>query len=225
MKNNILKLSLILLISQNAHADFWGGDIPLLTKIVANTLETLHQLQSQTSIMKNEMAGIEDRINRIATIAEVVQPSQWEQWKNPDEAIKRLNLIYQTLPKEYRSAKSDEIESEIYKAMNLVARVGASTHTTFLSGKELEARGANSSPGVAQKLTASGVGTLVAIDSQNQVILSHITSLIAQSLADANEKENRGVIAKGQCFNGIFESLGSQDGKFSTHAFPSGVNP
>jgi len=224
MRNKILIVTLVLFSAQNVKADLWGGDLPLLHQIITNTLGTLNQLRTQTSMMRSEMAGIEDRIYRIATIADIVQPSQWDQWKNPEEAIKRLNLIYQTLPKEYRSAKSDEIESEISKALNLVARVGTSTHTTFLSGKELEARGANSSPGVAQKLTASGIGTLVTIDTQNQVILSHITSLIAQSLAEANEKENRGVISKGQCFNGIFENLGAHDGKFSTHAFPAGVS-
>ena len=221
MKRKLFALSLILFLAQSARADFWGGDIPLLGKIVANTLATLHQLESQTSMLRDETAGIQDRIFRISTIAEVIQPSQWDQWKDPKEALKRLKLIYETLPKEYHSEKSDEIENEISEAMNLVSRVGPGAHTTFLSGKELEQRGANSSPGVAQKLTASGVGTLVAMDAQNQVLLSHITSLLAQTLADANEKEVRGVITKKQCFTGVSENLRAHDGKFSTHVFPT----
>jgi hypothetical protein len=170
------------------------------------------------------MAGINDRIYRIQTISDMVQPGQWDKWKNPREALNRLQIIYSTLPKEYRSEKSDQIEVEISEAMNLIARVAPGATSTFQSGKELESRGANSSPGVAQKLTASGVGSLVAIEAQNQVIQSHIVSLLAQSLADANEKETRNVVSKGQGFTNVKENLGSHDGKFSTHVFPKEMN-
>jgi hypothetical protein len=224
MKRELFALPIILFTAQSARADFWGGDLPLLAQIVTNTLQTLNQLQNQTALLNEEMSGVTDRIYRIGTIAEVVQPSQWDQWRNPGEALKRLKLIYETLPKEYRSPKSDEIEADIATAMDLVSRVGPGANTTFLSGKELEQRGADSSPAVAAKLTASGVGTLVAVDSQNLVIQSHITCLLAQMLADANEKEARGVISKGQGFSGVSQNLGPNDGKFSSHVFPAGLN-
>lgn len=41
--------------------------------------------------MEDEMSGIKDRIDRIRTINDLIQPSQWDQWKqNPEEAIRRL---------------------------------------------------------------------------------------------------------------------------------------
>lgn len=215
----IFLLSLTLLFSTPAKADFWGGDLPLLAQIVTNTLQTLQQLRTQTGLLQDEMEGIKDKIHRIQTISDVVQPSEWEEWKDPKEAIRRLQLIYRTLPKEYRSAKADEIEATITRAMNLISRVGPEARTTFLSGKELERRGADASPGVAQKLTASGVGTLVAMEAQSQVIQSHITGILAQMLADANEKEARMVVSKGESFTEISRSLGPDDGKFSTHVF------
>jgi hypothetical protein len=215
----IFLLSLALLFSTPAKADFWGGDLPLLAQIVTNTLQTLQQLRTQTGLLQDEMEGIKDKIHRIQTISDVVQPSEWEEWKDPKEAIRRLQLIYRTLPKEYRSAKADEIEATISRAMNLISRVGPEARTTFLSGKELERRGADASPGVAQKLTASGVGTLVAMEAQSQVIQSHITGILAQMLADANEKEARMVVSKGASFTEISKSLGPDDGKFSTHVF------
>jgi hypothetical protein len=87
----------------------------------------------------------------------------------------------------------------------------------------MERRGADASPGVAQKLTASGVGSLIALQAQTQVIESHITSLLSQMLADANEKESRSIVSKAAGFSGMSESLGSDDGRFSTHASPFGV--
>lgn len=218
-------LVLFLLLPLNARADFWGGDLPLLAEIVTNTLNTLHELQNQSELMQDELRGIKDKIIRIRTISEIVQPSQWDEWKNPQEAIKRLQQIYYTLPKEYRSQKSDTIESELSNAMNLIARLRPESETTFRSGKELEQDGVNASPGLAQKLTASGTGTLVSLAAQSQVIQSHITRLLAEMLADANEKENRAVVSQGQSFSNVSESLNQQDGKFSSHIMAWGTNP
>jgi hypothetical protein len=218
-----MKKYLIILLftfSSNAKADLWGGDLPLLAQIVTNTLYTLYELQRQSTLLQDEMSGIKDKINRIQTISEVVQPASWEKWKDPAEAVRRLKTIYYTLPKEYRSEKSDQIEAEISKAMNLVSRVSPEATTTFHSGKELERRGADASPGVAQKLTASGVGTLVALESQSQVMQSHIASLLAQMLASANERESREVVSKGAAFQNVSQGLGNGDSRFSSHVLP-----
>jgi hypothetical protein len=218
-------IPVLLLVSTTARADLFGGDLPLLAQIVMNTLQTLSQLQQQTGIMQDEMSGIRDRIYRIQTISDMIQPSSWDQWKDPGEALRRLRTIYQTLPKEYRSEKSDQIEAELSQALNLVARVTPEARTTFQSGKEMERRGADASPGVAQKLTASGVGTLISMEAQSQIIQSHITNLLAQMLAEGNEKENRLVVSKGASLNSVSKNLGTDDGRFSTHVFHGRMLP
>jgi hypothetical protein len=199
----------------NAKADLWGADLPLLAEIVFNTLHTMMELEQQTQHLNDELAGIKDRINRIRTISDVVQPSEWEKWKDPREALKRLRIVYHAIPKEYRSEKYDQIEHELANAMNLVARVRPEATTTFKSGKELEQRGADASPGVAQKLTASGVGTLIAMESQSQVIQSHITSLLAQMLAEGNERETRAVVSRGGSFKSFSTNLSQSESQFS----------
>lgn len=208
----------------SAKADLFGGDLPLLTQIVMNTLHTMYELQRQSELMNDEMRGIKDRINRIRTIAEVVQPSEWDKWKDPREAVNRLRMVYHTIPKEYRSEKYDQIENELAKAMNLVARVGPETATTFNSGKEMERRGADASPGVAQKLTASGIGTLIALESQSQVIQSHITSLLAQMLAEGNERETRSVVSRGSSFKSFSVNLSQKESQFSAVVLRKGTN-
>lgn len=211
----LILVVLMFIAPMHARADLFGGDLPLLAQIVTNTLHTMIELERQSRYMNDELAGIRDRIYRIQTIADVVQPSEWSKWKDPREALNRLRLIYHTIPKEYRSAKYDNLESEISEAMNLVARVRPETTTTFKSGKEMERRGADASPGVATKLTASGVGTLIALESQSQVIQSHITSLLAQMLAEGNEKETRAVVTKGQSFKSFASNLSQTESRFS----------
>jgi hypothetical protein len=224
MKNSFFILLFIAFfcLPNEAEADLWGQDLPLLAQIVTNTLQTLHELERQTSILRDEMAGIRDRVNRMRTISELVQPTQWEQWRDPAEALRRLERIYYTLPKEYRSEKSDAMEEELSRAMSAISKVSGEAKATFLSGKELERKGAEASPGVAQKLTASGTGTLVAMAAQSQVIESHITSLLAQMLATANEKEARGLVSKGQGLSGVSENLSQKEFTFSSRALSIG---
>ena len=173
------------------------------------------ELEKQTEYWNDEMAGIHDRIDRIQTIANIVNPSDWNKWKDPREALQRLQAIYQTMPKEYRNEKSDTIETELSTSMNLVARLQPETESSFRSGKELERRGADASPGVAQKLTASGVGSLVSIQSQSLAVQSHITSLLAQILADANEQETRAVATRGSSFRFFAANLSQSEFRFS----------
>lgn len=213
---------LIALTPLKSKADLWGADLPLLAEIVFNTLHTMNELQQQTQYMNDELEGIRDRIDRIKTIADVVQPSTWEKWKDPAEALRRLQTIYYNIPNEYRTEKYDAINDELSRAMNMISRVSSGATTTFKSGKELERRGADASPGVAQKLTASGVGTLIAAESQSLVIQSHITSLLTQMLAEGNERETRAVVSRGTSYSSIAKNLSDQDGKFSTHVLSQG---
>lgn len=213
------------LLPHQSKADLWGADLPLLAEIVFNTLHTMIELEQQTQYMNDELAGIKDRIDRIKTIADVVQPSTWDKWKEPQEAIRRLQIIYYNIPKEYRSEKYDAIDDELTKAMNMISRVSAGANTTFASGKELERRGADASPGVAQKLTASGVGTLIAAESQSLVIQSHITSLLAQMLAQGNERETRAVVTRGTSYSHMAGNLDQKHARFSTHVLSLKVSP
>jgi hypothetical protein len=222
LKKLIVVFAFIFLPFQ-ARADFWGGDLPLLAEIVFNTLHTMMELEKQSEHWSDAMAGIKDHINRLQTIASVVEPSTWEKWKDPREAVERLRIIYHTIPREYRSEKYDSIESELANAMNLVARLRPATESSFNSGKELERRGADASPGVAQKLTASGVGSLVTIQSQSLAIQSHITSLLAQILAEANEKETRAVASRGGSFKYFASTLSQNERRFSRLVLGSGA--
>lgn len=225
MRKLIIICSLMLLPFSKAKADFWGGDLPLLAEIVTNTLHTMMELQKQNEYWSDQMAGVRDKIDRIRTISEMVQPSSWDQWKDPQEALRRLKNIYYTMPKEYRSEKAEIVENELSRAMNMISRLRPEAQTTFASGKELERRGADASPAVAQKLTASGVGTLIAVESQTQIIQSHITSLLSQMLADANERESRSVASKGTNFSWFSNTLSQIDNKFSSQVMAFRVAP
>ena len=203
------------MLAPQVHADSFGGDIVYLVQIVHNTLDTLNALRKQNNYWNEDLAGINDKIERLQTIAHLVQPSSWKKWRNPREALRRLKLIYDTMPAQYHNRKSDLIEGEISDAMTLVSQISPDAKAAFQSGKQLERRGEDASPGVAEKLTASGVGSLLTVQSQSLVLESHITSLLAQMLAQANEKETRAVVSRGQSLHSISQNLSPLHDTFS----------
>lgn len=226
MKKWLLAPAFMLFITAKpARADLWGGDIPLLIEIVANTLQSLTQLMEQTELLEDQMAGIKDQINRIKTIERLVNPSNWNEWKDPAVALRRLREIYYTIPDEYRTPKADAFESEMTKAMELSAKMTDEAKSTFLSGKELERRGADASPGVAAKLTASGVGTMISLQAQSQVAQSQMVSLLTQMLAEGAEKESRNLVSTGTNFKNLGEALQGKDKKMSTLIVPLRMEP
>lgn len=206
-------VSFLVLGSSVAKADLWGGDLPLLAQIVTNTMNTLMELQKQSQLLQDQMDGVNDKIDRVEAIKDIVESTTWDQWKDPVQALSKLQRIYYQIPKEFRSEKSELVEREIAQAMNLVAKIKRDTKSAYDSGKELERRGADASPGVAEKLTASGVGTLISQQAQAQVIQSQIASLLGQILAAGNEQENRAIVSQGTALQNI--ATASRQGLFS----------
>ncbi len=213
IKYFVLGLLMVGELPQQARADFWGGDIPLLIEVVSNTLNTLNQLKDQSEMMRRELRGIDDKIHRLTTIKELIRPKDLELWKNPKEAAKRLRDIYLTLPPEFRTEKSDDIEKRISEAMSVAGVLAESAKPAFDSGKQLEKDGLEVGPAVANKMAASGVGTLVALQSQNQVAQATIISLLSQMIAEDGSKE----AAKLKSQAKEFKSLGSGMTGFSKH--------
>ena len=189
--NITLGTLLSLSISMPTRADLWGGDIPLLIEVVSNTLNSLEELRSQTSMMSKELRGLDDKITRLKSIKEIIGPSDLSPWKDPIEAISRLKKIYSLMPPEFRTEASDELEARLSQSMSLASNLVENAKPAFESGKQLETDGLEVGPAVANKMTASGVGTLVALQSQNQVAQATIISLLSQEIALNSSKEVR----------------------------------
>jgi hypothetical protein len=103
---------------------------------------------------------------------------------------------------------------------------------TFLGGAAKGALGGalvggatNASPGVAAKLTASGVGTMISLQAQSQVAQSQMVSLLTQMLADGAEKESRKLVSTGTNFKNLGEALQGEDKKMSTLIVPLRMEP
>ncbi len=208
MKTKIVFFATWLIFSAKpARADMFGADIPLLIEIVSNTLSTLGELRDQSELLKRELRGIDEKIKRLKAIKEIIAPDDLDKWKDPKEALRRLRDIYHTLPPEFKTEKSDSIERRIAEAMSVSGNLISNSRSAFDSGKQLEKEGLEVGPAVANKLTASGIGTLVTLQSQNQVAQAQIISLLSQMIAESGSKEAARLEAQSKEFKSVGKSL------------------
>ena len=208
----IILITLLVFSSLQVQA-FWGGDIPLLIKIVTNTMRTFKQLRDQTSLLKKQMQGIDDIIRRFDSISKIANPENLDEWKDPKEAARRLERIYYTLPPEFRTEKSDQMARQLSNAMNTASLMMESAQESFESGKQLETKALHVGPAVAEKMAASGIGTLVALESQNQVAQATMVSLITQLVAENGAKEASRIKSQAQNFKSTSSALSGFAGK------------
>lgn len=205
-----------------ARADLFGGDVAVLAKILVETIKQVRELQKQSDLLEDELRGINDRIRRLTAIKEIIQGTSSEEWKNPAKAVRRLSDIYYTLPPELRTKKADAVESELRRAVDLATRITNSAGDAHRTGADLEKDALGKSPGVAQKLTASGVGSLIELSAQNQVAQGTIISLLTQVVAESSDRSARELSGRSMAYGDVSRTLPTSNG-FSTKLHPPGV--
>ncbi len=206
-----------------ARADLFGGDVAVLVKILVESINQLNELRRQSQLMEDEMRGVRDTIRRLTAIKEIVQGTDSSEWKDPRKAVRRLSDIYYTLPPEIRTKKADAVEAEIRRAMDIATRITNSAGDAYKTGADLERTALNKSPAVSQKLTASGVGSLIELQAQNQVAQGTIIGLLTQMVAETTDSNARQMAGRSAAFMDVSQSL-SPRGSFSSKIRPPEVS-
>ncbi len=94
-----------LLQVRTAHADFWGGDLPLLAQILANSIQQLAQLQSilgngqdTLSLLREVNRGMRDALQLIRTANQTLRPGALSDLNDLDQVLSKVEQIYGKVP-------------------------------------------------------------------------------------------------------------------------------
>ena len=197
MKRFILTIFCIFLISfPKAHADLFGGDVAVLTQILANAIKQLTELKSivdasegNLELLREINRGINDAMQMIETISPYIDPGLYRELQKISDAIRHIEGIYGVVApsKEYKvqsdtdhiAAEAITLNTNIYKYAELIDDIG----------EQIKSYSKVASPGGAQKLTAQSLGVLLHV--QNESLRAQATGLKlqAQSLAVQNKKD------------------------------------
>lgn len=189
-------MSLLLLSTQPARADLWGGDVAVLVQILANALQQLAQLKqildtgkSNLELIREINRGINDSLNMVRTVYPDIDPGIYKDWQSVQDAVNKLETIYGIASPSLNQRVYRDTDQNVAEAVQLNNSIYEYTKQIDEIGEAIKQVSHDVSPGGAQKLTAQTLGVMLHVMNQNLRTQATGLKLQAQSMALQNKKD------------------------------------
>jgi hypothetical protein len=191
----LLACLLTLFVAKPSKADLFGGDVAVLTSILANAIQQLNQLQGivatgtdSLNLLKDIHKGINDSLNLLKTI-NPADPGTYSDWMQAYDAIRKLKQLYGETIDSPESGIQNDADQSVAEAIALNNSIYRQAEQTDVIGEQVKDYSHSTSPDGAQKLTAQTLGVMIHV--LNSSVRAQATSLKlqAQNLAIQNRKD------------------------------------
>jgi hypothetical protein len=195
-KVKMLFCACLILFGNSARADMFGGDVVVLTQILANAVQQLVQLkalldtgQNSLDLMRDINRGINDSLNIIRTANPNSDPGIYKNWSQISEALRQVETIYGAVSNSKETTVQKDTDQQVAEAIRLNNSLYDYTREIDEIGETIKSQSHNVSPGGAAKLTTQTLGIMLHV--QNASLRAQATSLKlqAQSIAIQNRKD------------------------------------
>lgn len=191
----ILFLSVVLCGPMNvARADLFGGDVAVLTQILAQAIMQLQQLRQLFGTARENLQlieeinrGINDSLNILRTIDPNIDPGIYKDWTNAAEAIRRLQSIYGVVGTNPDAQAQRDTDQGVAEAITFSNSLYKYTRDFDELSEQIKSASHAVSPGGAQKLTAQTLGLMIQVLNQN--LRAQAVTMKVAGLALANENK------------------------------------
>lgn len=228
MKRRILAFVPILLLGfpSSVRADMWGMDLPLLTQLVANSIQQIMQLRAlinsgedSLELMRDINRGVNDSLQVLRTINPNADPGIYKDWQSVDDAMKKLEAIYGIIVSSKDSRVQRDTDTVVSEAVSLNNQIYGYTHDIDLIGEEIKEYSHEVSPGGAQKLTAQTLGIMLHVMNQSLRTQGEGLKIQAQMLALQNKREKESTAAQLATSNELETAMKKERVTFSVPRF------
>ena len=177
-------------------ADLFGGDVMVLSQILANAIQQLAQLRSlldngrdNLSLIRDINRGINDSLNLIRTISPNTDPGLYKDWEKVSDALTKIENLYGIVIDSKDARVQKDADQSVAEAVALNNSIYKYTKSIDEIGELIKAQSHAVSPGGAAKLTAQSLGVMLTL--QNEMLRTQGTGLKlqAQALALQNRKD------------------------------------
>ncbi len=186
----------LIILPQRARADFWGGDVVVLTQILAQAIETVMQLKSildngadTLNLLRDVNSGVRSGLDVIRILNPKFNAGVYGDLRDPSSVLRALQDVYGKVPQgmdqDLITAQDQSVAEVISMNRNLY---------DYADGVDLE-RGRILfhaqvvSPQGAAKLQNQALGVLIGVTTQLLRTQSQMLKIMAQNLAYDNRKE------------------------------------
>ena len=183
---------------RTAFADFFGGDLPLLTQIVVNTLQQLSKLQDiigqgQESIdlVKDINRGIRDAMDIMSTMNSTLSPGILSDLQKLEQVLATVEDLYGRIPKTPNAELQRTTDITVAEGIHLHNEAFRYADKVDPEAERIKVYAKEVNPLGAGKLSAQALGVLIHV--MNQILRTNaaILKLQSEQLALQNRKEKQ----------------------------------
>lgn len=219
-------VGLISITPVNSRADFFGGDVLILTQILANAIQQLIQLrqmlntgEDSLNLMRDINKGINDSLNLIRTVYPNADPGIYSQWDKVQQAITGIQSIYGTVVPSPEAPIQRDTDQSVAEAIALNNSIYKYSRDIDEIGEAIKISSHSVSPGGAQKLTAETLGVMLNVMSQSLRAQATGLKIQSQALELQNHKDKELTRTTLENASMLSASMKSQDVSFKTPRF------
>jgi hypothetical protein len=219
-------MATLIFITPSAHADLFGGDVAVLTQILANAIQQLAQLKNlldtgrdNLDLIRDINRGINDSLGLIRTISPNSDPGLYKDWDKVSDALTKLETIYGIAIESKDVKVQQDTDQAVAEAVSLNNTLYKYTKQIDEIGELIKAQSHAVSPGGASKLTAQSLGVM--LNLQNEMLRTQATGLKlqAQALALQNRKDKDRTRQMVNVADGLNAALAGENPKFELPRF------
>ena len=205
-----------LVVPRPARADLFGGDVVVLLKILAQSIQQLYQLKQifQTGtdtlgLMRDINRGIRDGLRIIQIINPRFNPGLYGSLETADQVQRAIEDLYGVIPQtsEYRlqQAQDRSVSESIVMNGTLFQYADSVDEET----KRIIAHSQDVNPQGAAKLTNQSLAVLIGVTTQMLRTNSMMLKMMGQNMALSNRKEKLQAQQFKTQYEGITQALGA----------------
>jgi len=187
---------LLLLVPQTSRADLFGGDVVVLTQILANAIQQLMQLrqllstgQDSLQLMQDVNRGLNDALGLINSVGAARDPGLYHELIRAQDALRYVQNVYGTSVDSSESRVQQDADQTAAEAISLNNSIYGYAKEIDQIGEDIKRNSNVASPKGAQKLTAQSLGVMLHVMNQSLRAQATGLKLQAQSMAIQNRKD------------------------------------
>ena len=195
---------------KKAKADLFGGDVAVLTQILANAIQQLAQLEQILStgsdtlgLLKEINQGIRDGLTVLQMINPRFNPGIYGSLETADQVLKIIDDLYGKIPQtaEFKLQQAQDLSASEKISMN--GTLFRFADDADAESKRIFEHSQSVSPQGAAKLTAQSLAVLIGVSTQ----LLRTNSMILKSMGENMALQNRKDKLQSQQFRAQYDGL------------------
>lgn len=199
MKKRILTIlvsTLLLLSPKPAKADLFGGDVLVLTQILAQAIQTVITLKSvlengkdSLDLLRDINAGVRSGLDLIRIVNPNFNPGVYGNLNDADSVLRALQAVYGTIPQGMDEDLMKSQDQSVAEVISMNRNLYDYADQVDREKEKILFHAQVVSPQGAGKLQNQALGVLIGVTTQLLRTQSQMLKIMAQNMAYDNRKE------------------------------------